>query len=260
VECGLLNSGNEQSIMEIYLAKPGGQKKGPFTLEEINRDLAASKYRDDEYWAWHEGLPQWMPLHMVPGVSGTTAAALSATAVSNSGKVPPSRPAPEVKTRTASTVSVPVPTPVEKEVAEVAAPVESVVESVAAVNGESASAFPFPALDQIFIFTSGEGRAVFDSPAVVEQLQEATGAELATIRETVQVDVIGRANLGRETPAEGGIPAKAWRAMTAIRPEVAQKAKDDFYQICVRPFAGESQESIAVLLLYNKEKLACAAA
>src|ERR1041385_2827049 len=54
--------------MQIYLAKPGGERKGPFTLDQINRDLAARIYRDDSYWAWHEGLPEWVPLHAMPGV------------------------------------------------------------------------------------------------------------------------------------------------------------------------------------------------
>jgi len=65
----LLDFDGQQSIMQIYLAKPGGEKKGPFTLDQINRDLAARIYRDDAYWAWHEGLPEWIPLHSVPGVN-----------------------------------------------------------------------------------------------------------------------------------------------------------------------------------------------
>src|SRR5436190_17415426 len=55
--------------MQLYLAKPGGQKIGPFTLDQINRGLANKKYREDEYWAWHDGLTEWTPLHMVPGIS-----------------------------------------------------------------------------------------------------------------------------------------------------------------------------------------------
>src|SRR4051794_923843 len=55
--------------MDIYLSKPSGQKEGPFTLEQINSDLAANKYHDTEFWAWHEGLPDWTPLHSLPGVS-----------------------------------------------------------------------------------------------------------------------------------------------------------------------------------------------
>ena len=34
--------------MQIHLSKPGGQKEGPYTLEQIKQDLAANKYRDIE--------------------------------------------------------------------------------------------------------------------------------------------------------------------------------------------------------------------
>src|SRR5581483_2559430 len=44
-------------------------KKGPFSVEQINRDLASRIYRDDAYWAWHEGLPEWVPLHAIPGIN-----------------------------------------------------------------------------------------------------------------------------------------------------------------------------------------------
>jgi len=54
--------------MNIHLSKPGGQREGPFTLEQINQDLAAQKYHDSDYWAWYEGLNEWVPLHQVPGV------------------------------------------------------------------------------------------------------------------------------------------------------------------------------------------------
>jgi hypothetical protein len=54
--------------MQIHLSKPGGQREGPFTIDQINRDLANRKYRDADYWAWYEGLDAWVPLHSVPGV------------------------------------------------------------------------------------------------------------------------------------------------------------------------------------------------
>jgi hypothetical protein len=54
--------------MNIHLSRPGGQREGPFTLDQINQDLAANKYRDTDYWAWYEGLVEWVPLHQVPGV------------------------------------------------------------------------------------------------------------------------------------------------------------------------------------------------
>ena len=56
--------------MQIYLARPGGPRQGPYTVEQINADLAARKYRDEDFWAWHDGLPSWVPLYSVGGVSG----------------------------------------------------------------------------------------------------------------------------------------------------------------------------------------------
>lgn len=55
-------------MMNIHLSRPGGQREGPFTLDQINNDLAASKYRETDYWAWYEGLTEWVPLHQVPGI------------------------------------------------------------------------------------------------------------------------------------------------------------------------------------------------
>src|SRR5512138_96851 len=54
--------------MKLYLSKPGGPLEGPYTLERINADLAARRYKDSDYWAWHEGLTAWVPLYAVGGV------------------------------------------------------------------------------------------------------------------------------------------------------------------------------------------------
>src|SRR5436190_12089666 len=59
--------------MQIHLSKPGGQREGPFTVEEINRDLAARKYSDNDYWASYDGIGSWVPLHSVPGVKAPSA-------------------------------------------------------------------------------------------------------------------------------------------------------------------------------------------
>ena len=70
--------------MNIHLSKPGGQREGPFTVEQINHALAARKYQDTDYWAWHEGLTEWVPLHSVPGV---TPAAKTLHSQSSEGEV-----------------------------------------------------------------------------------------------------------------------------------------------------------------------------
>ena len=63
-----VHSAPPQSGRQIYLAPPGGQRQGPFSIDQINADLATGKYKDDEFWAWHEGLNGWIPLHSVSGV------------------------------------------------------------------------------------------------------------------------------------------------------------------------------------------------
>src|SRR3954470_20457958 len=79
--------------MQIHLSKPNGHREGPFTVEEINRDLASRKYSDSDYWAWYEGLSSWVPLHSVPGVKGSPAPmAATATEVIPRAEEPAEQP------------------------------------------------------------------------------------------------------------------------------------------------------------------------
>src|SRR5437660_9658795 len=57
--------------MKIHLSKPGGEREGPFTVEEINAGLAQHRFRSTDYWAWYDGLESWVPLHEVPGIDET---------------------------------------------------------------------------------------------------------------------------------------------------------------------------------------------
>lgn len=64
--------------MQIHIAR-NGQPAGPFSLEEINRQLAAGTLSLSDQ-AWYEGAAGWAPLSTVPGVSGgASASPLSAT-------------------------------------------------------------------------------------------------------------------------------------------------------------------------------------
>ena len=64
--------------MQIHVARDG-QPTGPFSLEEINRQLAAGTLSLSDQ-AWYEGAAGWAPLSTVPGVSGSTSASpISAT-------------------------------------------------------------------------------------------------------------------------------------------------------------------------------------
>lgn len=285
--------------MQIYLAKPGGQKEGPYTLEQINRDLADRKYTDDDYWAWHEGLPNWLPLHAIPGVSskaGATVPALPPPVTTTTPvkpvhvevakaitpapapvKAEPEKPSilvkavsPEITSKPATSqpvAAVAVPEQPEapvKRVAEAPAKPERAAEAAAAPAPEESAAaaeqkvpsgLPFGALEQIFVFTTGEGRAVFDSPAVAQRLQMSVGEPVSAIRGKVQVDVIGHVDLGVDVIHEDFIPEKAWRAMSIIKPAVTQQARNGAHHVCVRPLLAENNDIVTLFLLYNKQKV-----
>jgi hypothetical protein len=55
--------------MQIHIARDG-KPMGPFSLEEVNRQLAAGTLSVSDQ-AWYEGAAGWAPLSTVPGVSGS---------------------------------------------------------------------------------------------------------------------------------------------------------------------------------------------
>ena len=63
--------------MQIHIAR-NGQPMGPFSLEEINRQLAAGTLSLSDQ-AWYEGAAGWAPLSTVPGVQSSAAPAASAS-------------------------------------------------------------------------------------------------------------------------------------------------------------------------------------
>lgn len=82
--------------MQIHIARDGKQL-GPFSLEEINRQLAAGTLTLSDN-AWYEGAAGWAPLSSVPGVAGGAAsgsAAIPAAIAPSAATVPtpPSNPA-----------------------------------------------------------------------------------------------------------------------------------------------------------------------
>src|SRR5437870_1893090 len=60
--------------MQIHIAR-NGKAMGPFSLEEINRQLTAGTLSASDQ-AWYEGAAGWAPLSTVPGVTGGGATAL----------------------------------------------------------------------------------------------------------------------------------------------------------------------------------------
>ncbi|MEY2518459.1 MAG: hypothetical protein QOF24_218 [Verrucomicrobiota bacterium] len=63
--------------MQIHIARDGKQL-GPFTLEEVNRQLAAGTLSLSDN-AWYEGASGWAPLSSVPGVIGAAPGSSSTT-------------------------------------------------------------------------------------------------------------------------------------------------------------------------------------
>ena len=76
--------------MQIHVARDG-KELGVYSLEEVNRQLAAGTLRLTDQ-AWYEGAAGWAALATVPGTSGAAASATTPT--------PPS-PAPVVTTTAA---------------------------------------------------------------------------------------------------------------------------------------------------------------
>lgn len=82
--------------MQIHVARDG-KELGVFSLEEVNRQLAAGTLKSSDN-AWYEGAAGWGPLSSVPGVN-VAAAASSAPAVSPViASTAPIAAAPQAKT------------------------------------------------------------------------------------------------------------------------------------------------------------------
>jgi len=277
---GLADDQHHQQPRQIYLSKPGGQREGPFTVAQINQDLAAKRYRDTDYWAWYDGLAEWVPLHAVPGVYGPgrpaplrppeakkTAPAPAQPAAPSVSRSEPeeveqlftratnnkptasrsSNPAPvapkEVQFSKAATTNNSHPTPQ----AQQPAPTPS--------KAEVHSGLPFAALEQIFIFTTGDGRGLLQSPAVAGMLKDVVGEEISAIRGHAARDIIGHCDFGERLRRDGAIPDAAWRAMGTLKPEVVQKAREGTYSACIRTFTTGAKEVVALFLFYNKSKM-----
>jgi hypothetical protein len=91
--------------MQIHIAR-NGQKMGPFSLEEVNRQLAAGILSVSDL-AWYEGAAGWAALSTVPGISAGAPTAVPSAAppaaaigtapaviASTSGPMPPAASVP----------------------------------------------------------------------------------------------------------------------------------------------------------------------
>ena len=214
--------------MDIHLAKPGGEREGPFTLEQINASLAERRFRDSDYWAWYDGLDSWVPLHQIPGVIGARESSPETSAPEPLGAA---KGDTQIVDRQSSGV-----------------PQKNIPPGLF-------SGMPVQALEQIFVFTNGEGPAAMESPVTAQILEEIMGAGPDVIRDQAPRDVFGRCSIPSQLAEQGKVPGSAWRAMSALRPKLTQEARDGAYRICVRTFETESGQKVAAFLFYNKEKL-----
>ena len=239
--------------MQIHLCKPGGQQEGPYTLEQVKQDLAGKKYSDTDYWAWYEGLPEWVPLYALPGIaatddvevpgSGEVEAAVGARAA------PPAAAAPAV-------AEVPAPATAEGAAAvPPATPAEEPETERAAARPQLSSGMPASALEQVFMFTTGDGPSAWQSPMVIRMMKEIVGEDLSALREEVERDVVAHCAVSGLLKPDGSISDSVWRAMAAHRPELIQQARERLYRVCVRTFRIEADVIVALVLFYNKQKL-----
>jgi len=229
--------------MNIRLSKPGGRPEGPFSLEQINQDLAAKKYADTDYWAWYEGMTEWVPLHSVPGIISGRSAPQPAMA---RAETEPARPVTEAE-----------PSPRQRAAAAPAVPATATAEAEEppALAQQLSSGLPFSALERIFIFTTGDGPTASRSPVTVRMLEATTGEKLERIREDVPRDALTHCSFLEALRGGGSLPDAAWRAIANLDLALVQQAREGVYRICIRSYPIETNDFAALALFYNKQKL-----
>jgi hypothetical protein len=217
-------------------------------LDQINRDLAAKRLKELDYWAWYEGLDEWVPLHAVPGVVVPGAAAGRAAA---SSAPPTESPEPEPASVEAAPepAAAPMPAPSEAD-----APAET-RDAPPSLREQLSSGLPFAALEQVFILTTGDGQAGSRSAVTSGMLQAVVGEDLETIRQSISRNAIGSCDFLERLRGGGSLPDVAWRALSNLKPELVQQARAGAFRVCIRTFPIETGDVVALILFYNKEKI-----
>ena len=93
--------------VQIHVAR-NGQPMGPFSLEEVNRQLAAGTLSVSDQ-AWYEGAAGWAPLSTVPGVSSSRPPGGTSPSPPQADAARPSAPAVTAPPVGGPVASVPVP-------------------------------------------------------------------------------------------------------------------------------------------------------
>jgi len=120
---------------------------------------------------------------------------------------------------------------------------------------EVASGLPLSALDHMFLFTTGDGPAAWQSPEVARMLKAIIGADLEIIHQKVPRDVVARCAVAELLKPDGTISDAVWRAMGAHQPDLVLQARNRLHRVCVRTFRIEEDAVVALVLFYNKQKL-----
>jgi len=241
--------------MNIHLSKPGGQREGPFTVEQINRALAAKKYQDTDYWAWHEGLTEWVPLHSVPGITpaaGMLRSQSSEREVTGSGQPAETEVMSAVASDTAAVSCAVAPA------VETAPPPETEdapEETSPPLREQLSSGMQFAALEEILMLTMGEGQSTSRSEVTTAMLEAVTGEELQTVRQQVPRRVLAHCDFLGKLREGGPLPETAWRALAKLNPQLVQQAREGLFRVCVRSYPVETGEMASLFFFYNKQKL-----
>jgi hypothetical protein len=129
----------------------------------------------------------------------------------------------------------------------------STTQSSAPRNPQLASGLPVDKLRTLFIFTSGDGHKVMDSPVVVGFVNDTVGVPLSGLMGTVFVDVIANSDAGARTVSMETFWEAAGPAMENIRPAETNKARAGEYRTVIRPFPDPtSGDHVMVVLLYEQ--------
>jgi hypothetical protein len=134
-------------------------------------------------------------------------------------------------------------------------PASEVEEEPVPLHRQLSSGMPFSSLEQIFIFTTGEGPRVWESDAAVRMFHAVIGEELGTIRAYTPRDVVSNCDLNDLLGRDGTLSDSVWRAMSTRQSQLVQQARDGVHRICVRTFRIEDDSVVAMVLFYNKQKL-----
>jgi len=250
-----------EDTVEIYLTRPGGQPEGPYSLEEINQNLAAKKYRDTDFWAWYHGEKDWVPLYRVPGVVSSDDAV--AWGVEPAAQDRPTEEAAEtaIIVGTEPAISEAEPNPPSGQSGDTVvlknpeSPPPQPDGAPEAAQRDLSTGLPFGALAHVFLLTTGDGPTASRSSVTGKMLEQSVGEPLGTIRANVPRDAIAHCSFVQQLRTKGELPPAAWKAMASFKADLVQDARAGQYKVCVRTFPIESGDLVCLFLFYNKQKM-----